>query len=333
VIRFEQPQLLHLLWLLLPLTIWLLLDFRRRHRWLTRLHNREWLVPGYSRSRRLWQILLRLAGLAALLIALAQPQVGTRLEEVTREGVDILIAIDVSQSMAAQDITPSRLAKARHATRGFINRLRGDRVGLIPFAGRPYSLFPLTLDYGAAAMFVDILDVGFIPLPGTELAPVIERAVEMFDAASEASRVLVVLTDGEDFGENLDGALEQARRAGITIYTVGIGTVHGAPIPVYDEEGNRTGYREDRQGEPILTRLNEAVLSRLAQDTDGRYYLVSPGEAELTEIYREIYQLEQSELTSQIYTQYEERFQWFLILGLSILWLELILPEGRRRRK
>ncbi|MBL7033930.1 MAG: VWA domain-containing protein [Candidatus Delongbacteria bacterium] len=333
MIRFAHPYLLNLLWLLLPLALWLLTDFNRRHRWLRSLQNQPVLIPGYSRSRRLWGILLRLSALASLLIALAQPQVGTRLEEITREGVDILIAIDVSQSMAAEDITPSRLAKARHATRSFIGRLRGDRVGLIPFAGLPYSLFPLTLDYGAAAMFVDVLDVGFIPLPGTELAPVISRAVEMFDATAEASRVLVVLTDGEDFGEGLEEALQLARQAGVTIYTVGIGTLQGAPIPIYDEAGERTGYRQDQEGNIILTRLNEAVLSRLAQETDGQYYLVTPGEAELTEIYHEIYQLEQSELTSQIYTRYEERFQWFLMLGLAILWLEMILPASRRREQ
>jgi Ca-activated chloride channel family protein len=331
MIRFEQSHLLYLLWLLLPLGIWLLVDFNRRHRWIKSIHKRAAHVPGYSRLRRIWHIILRLAGLAMLIIALAQPQVGTRLEEISREGVDILIAVDVSQSMSAQDITPSRLAKARHATRSFIARLRGDRIGLIPFAGEPYSLFPLTLDYSAAAMFVEVLDVGFIPMPGTELAPVIKRAVELFEEDSETSRVLVVLTDGEDFGEGLDEALTEARQSGITIYTIGIGTPQGAPIPVYNEEGDRTGYRQDRSGNTILTRLNEAVLSRLAQDTGGRYYLVTPDEAELIEIYREIYQLEQSELTSQMYTQYEERFQWFLIAGLAILWLELILPPGRRR--
>ena len=331
MIRYEQPHLLYLLWLLLPLAIWLLTDFNRSHRWLKGISNRAAHVPGYSRSRRIWHIFLRLAGLSMLIIALAQPQVGTRLEEISREGVDILIAVDVSQSMSAQDITPSRLAKARHATRSFIARLRGDRIGLIPFAGQPYSLFPLTLDYSAAAMFVEVLDVGFIPLPGTELAPVIERAVEMFEENSETSRVLVVLTDGEDFGEGMDEALRDARQAGITIYTIGIGTPQGAPIPVYNEDGDRTGYRQDKGGNTILTRLNEAVLSRLAQETGGRYYLVTPDEAELIEIYREIYQLEQSELTSQMYTQYEERFQWFLIAGLAILWLELLLPTGRRR--
>jgi Ca-activated chloride channel family protein len=327
VIRFDHGAWLHLLWLIPLLGLLLFWDLNRRDRLLRPLLR---LVRGYSLKRRRLRALFWLLGMALLLVGLAGPKVGTKLEEVKREGVDIILALDVSQSMAAEDITPSRLEKAKHASKTFLDRLRGDRVGLIPFAGEPYALFPLTMDYAAAKLFIDILQINFVPLPGTEIAPVIAQAAGMYDEQSTASRVLIILTDGEDFGSGLDKAIQQAREQGIRIYTIGIGTVGGAPIPDFDEEGQRRGYKKDSRGEVILSHLDEHTLARLADETGGRYYLVTPGEAELGEIYREIYQLEKGELTSKVFTRFESRYQWFLLWGIIFLWLEFLLPESAR---
>jgi len=330
VIRFLHPFILNFLWLLLPLVLFLFMDLKRKTRLVASFPRREQIIPGFSAYRRTFKLFLVSGAMVALIIAAAGPQIGTRLEERTQKGVDIIIAIDVSQSMAAQDITPSRLDKARHATQSFIRKLRGDRVGLMPFAGEPYSLFPLTADYAAALMFVDILQVNFIPMPGTELAPVIRQATGMFDPESAAAKVLVILTDGEDFGKGIDTAVKEAKKAGVRIYTIGVGTPDGAPIPVLDSKGTTQTYKKDASGNIVLSRLNEGILADLARESGGKYYLVTSNESELTEIYDDIYKLEKGELTTRVFTDFEARYQWFLALALLLWGWNQLLPDTRR---
>jgi Ca-activated chloride channel family protein len=265
-----------------------------------------------------------LVAIFLLIFAIARPQIGTKIEEVKREGVDVLVAIDVSKSMLARDIPPSRLDKAKHEVESFIDRLRGDRIGLIAFSGVPFVQCPLTLDYGAAKIFLDIMDPDLIPVPGTALGGAIQKAIETFDQQERKHKVLVLITDGEDHGDDVMKFAEEAERQGIVIYTVGIGSPQGEPIP---ELATGSGFKKDRQGEVIITKLDEFTLEKIALQTGGKYFRASSGEDELDDIYENISRMEKKELGSLQFSQFEDRFQYFIVLAFLLLMIEFFTPE------
>lgn len=284
------------------------------------------LSESVSRGRQVAKAVLVVLAVLFMALALARPQIGTRLEEVKREGVDIFIALDVSKSMLAEDIKPSRLAKAKHEISKFIDMLRGDRIGLIAFAGEAFVQCPLTLDYGAAKTFLNIMDPSLIPEPGTNLSAAIGTAMKSFESQERKHKVLVLVTDGEDHGNNVMQAAEVADREGVVIYTVGIGSPKGVPIPIYDRRGNKE-FKKDRRGEIILTKLDQFTLEKIALTTNGKYYQSITGETRLEKIYEEIAKMEKKELASMKFTQYEDRFQYVLIFAIIFLVLELLLSE------
>jgi len=237
MLRFAHPEYLYLLWLIPALIVFYCLAFRWKTKAMQRFGNLELvkkLAASTSRKRQVTKVSCVIAAFIFLIVSLARPQIGTKLQEVKREGVDIIIALDVSQSMLAEDVKPNRLEKARHEISGFIDRLEGDRVGLIAFAGEAFVQCPLTLDYGAAKIFLDILDTNLIPEPGTAIGEAIFKAIGTFEQRERKHKVLVLITDGEDHDSEPLKAAEEARREGIVIYTVGIGSGKGVPIPLYD---------------------------------------------------------------------------------------------------
>lgn len=284
------------------------------------------LSESVSRGRQVAKAVLVVLAVLFMALALARPQIGTRLEEVKREGVDIFVALDVSKSMLAEDIKPSRLAKAKHEISKFIDMLRGDRIGLIVFAGEAFVQCPLTLDYGAAKTFLNIMDPSLIPEPGTNLSAAIGTAMKSFESQERKYKVLVLVTDGEDHGDNVMQAAEVADREGVVIYTVGIGSPKGVPIPIYDRRGNKE-FKKDRRGEIILTKLDQFTLEKIALTTNGKYYQSITGETRLEKVYEEIAKMEKKELASMKFTQYEDRFQYVLIFAIIFLVLELLLSE------
>ena len=284
------------------------------------------LSESVSRGRQVAKAVLVVLAVLFMALALARPQIGTRLEEVKREGVDIFVALDVSKSMLAEDIKPSRLAKAKHEISKFIDMLRGDRIGLIVFAGEAFVQCPLTLDYGAAKTFLNIMDPSLIPEPGTNLSAAIGTAMKSSESQERKYKVLVLVTDGEDHGDNVMQAAEVAEREGVVIYTVGIGSTKGVPIPIYDRRGNKE-LKKDRRGEIILTKLDQFTLEKIALTTNGKYYQSITGETRLEKIYEEIAKMEKKELASMKFTQYEDRFQYVLIFAIIFLVLELLLSE------
>jgi len=334
MIRFANDTVLYLLFALPLLLVFFYLVHRWRRTALARFGNLlllEQLMPAYSRKRRVWKQVLLLLALGFMILALARPQVGTALEEVKREGVDIMVAIDVSESMYAEDVPPNRLAKARHEVASFIDKLQGDRIGLIAFAGEAFVQCPLTLDYGAAKIFLDVLEPGLIPTPGTALGKAIQLALQSFENTERQYKVLILITDGESHDEDTMAMAEEAERQGVVIYTVGIGSAKGVPIPVVDAQGNRTGeFKRSRGGEVVVTKLDELTLEKIALQTGGKYHRASSGEAELDRIYEEIARMEKKELASLKFSHYEERFQYVLILGLALLLAELLISERRK---
>jgi Ca-activated chloride channel family protein len=336
VLRFENPEYLHLLW---GVFIWILFfvwTVRYKQVLLKRFGNLEILqklMRTFSPARRNLKYVLIICSYIFFVIALSNPQIGKKLEEYTRRGVDIMVALDVSASMLAEDIKPNRLEKAKHEVSQLVDLLEGDRIGLIAFAGIAHVQCPLTLDYSAAKLFLNILDTDIIPQPGTAIGDAIKRAIPAFNSEERKHKVLILITDGEDHETDPLEVAKEAEKEGIIIYTVGIGSAQGVPIPIYNRYGNQTGFKKDRQGNVVTTKLDVLTLQKIAYQTGGKYYLASSGEAELDEIYAEISEMEQKELISKRFSQYEDRFQIFLALGLMLILLEIIIPEKKREKR
>ena len=291
MVRFDNLIYLHFLWLVPLLILFYVFVFQLKKKAIERFGSLELvqkLTLSLSRKRLFGKIALLLCSVFFVILSLAKPQIGTKLEQVKREGVNILIATDVSLSMTAEDIKPNRLEKAKHAVSKFIDLLQGDRVGLIAFAGEAFVQCPLTLDYGAAKMFLEIMDIGSIPTPGTAIGEAILLAIKSFDQRERKHKVLILITDGEDHaGEPLKAA-EIAEKEGIVIFTVGVGSVTGDPIPLYNESGRNIGFKKDREGQVVTSKLDELTLEKIALQTGGKYYRASGSESELTKIYDEI---------------------------------------------
>ena len=275
-------------------------------------------------------MVLIIAIFSIIVFSLANPQIGTRLEEVKRTGVDIFIAIDVSKSMLAEDITPNRLDKAKHEIANFIEKLQGDRIGLIAFSGLAFVQCPLTLDYGAAKLFLNDIEVGSVPQPGTAISEAIKTAMRSFTSRELKYKVLVLITDGEDHEEDPIEVAKEATKEGIIIYTVGMGSPQGAPIPEFDKYGQQVGYKKDKDGQIVTSKLDVLTLEKIAFETGGKFYVSTTGEVELDKILDEVNKMEKKELASRKFTQFEDRFQIFLFFVLALLIFETLLSERRK---
>ena len=334
VLKFENPMLLHLLWGVLVLLFFFITVIRYKKKLMQRFGNPEILeklVGNFSPGLRNLKIFLILCAYVSLVIALANPQIGTKTEEVKREGIDIMVALDVSSSMLAEDIKPNRLEKAKHAVSKLIELLQGDRIGIVAFSGMAHIQCPLTLDYSAARLFLSIINTDLIPQPGTAIGDAIRTSLKAFNREERKHKVLILITDGEDHESKPLEAAKEAEQEGVIIYTVGIGSPQGVPIPIYDRAGNQTGFKKDRNGSVVTTKLDVTTLQKIAYQTGGKYYLASSSEAELDDIYTEIGALEKKELVSRQFSQYEDRFQVFLLIGLILILLEIFIPERRRQ--
>jgi len=332
-----QFGLAEMLWfyLLVPsMMLFLWYALRRKQRAMEAFGESELMAKlsaTVNHNARRIKLLLIVTSVALLTTALARPQFGTRVETVRREGQDIVVALDLSASMLAEDIAPNRLEKAKHSVGTLIRRLEGDRIGLVAFAGDAFVQSPLTLDYGAATLFLNSMSTELMPVQGTNLAEALRVSVESFEAGEQQHRILIVITDGEDHEGEIDAAVESAVEAGIRIYTVGVGSPDGVPIPEFDSRGNRAGYKRDENGEVVTTRLDEVTLERIARETGGRYLRATPGENELDRLAEEIGEMAGREFEARQVTQFEEQFQIFLGFALVLLFAETLIPERRRQ--
>jgi Ca-activated chloride channel family protein len=287
-----------------------------------------------SANRRALKLLLIYVAWTALALAAARPQWGTRLEPIVRRGADVVLVLDTSLSMAAEDVAPNRLDLARHSLGTLLERIPGDRVALVTFAGEANLACPLTIDHAALRMLLESAGVTSTPVPGTALADALRVALHAFRARpgepDDRGRAIVVFSDGEDHSGETEPVLEELSRAGIAVHAVGCGTARGAPLPLRESSGLVAGYKKDREGRVVTSRLNEDVLERLALATGGRYFLAAPGEFEIGEIARSLAVLSQGELGAELRTRYEERFRIPLLLGLAALIAEALVGDRRR---
>jgi Ca-activated chloride channel family protein len=288
------------------------------------------LTRDVSRSGQYWKYALTLAGMLFLIAALTGPQFGATLAMAKRRGVDVVIALDVSRSMSAQDIRPNRLERARFLINGLLDHLQGDRVGLVLFAGKAFVQCPLTLDYGAFRLLLSHVDSGSIPVQGTAIGEAISLALACFDAGDLQHKAIVLLTDGEDHVTDASKAAQEAAAQGARIFAVGMGTPDGQLIPVLDQRGGAS-FHKDRSGNYVKTRLDEKALTELALTTNGVYFRAGAGSAEIEGVYDQIANMEQKELGSQRLAHYEERYQIPLALALLLFALQALLSERRAR--
>ncbi|MCS6808235.1 MAG: VWA domain-containing protein [Bacteroidota bacterium] len=331
MVRFQYSEYLYALILLPLLAVVFWISRRQRLRALAAFGNIalvQQLFPNVSEAKPFWKFVLFALGYAALVIGIANPQIGTKLEEVKREGVNIMLALDVSNSMRAEDLKPHRLERAKQAITRMLDKLSSDRVGLIVFAGEAYLQLPLTNDYGAVKMFLSALEPPMIPTQGTNIGAAIRLAQRSFNAAEQRHKTLIIITDGEDHENDVLKATKDAREDGIIIHTIGIGSPEGAPIPTY-VMGMPSGYRKDRSGNIIITRLNEKILQECASIGGGVYVRASNTEFGLNLILEEIGKMEKKEFGTKVFTNFEDRFQYVLGLALLFLLWEMLLSARR----
>ena len=283
---------------------------------------KENLFRRLDLNRWVWKHRLTFSGLILLIFAASGPQIGTRVAPVERKGIDLVFAIDVSESMNAQDVKPSRLEKAKFEISQMIDQLKGDRIGLIVFAGSSHLYLPLTSDYEAAQLFLDAIDTKMIPTQGTDLSTALRTAISAFNEESEKYKVMVLVTDGEDHEGTAVELVSKAYKLGIIAHVVGVGTLKGSLIPIND----KSSYKRDKKGILITSKLNEAMLTELADAGGGIYSRFNNREAKYKEIMQAVDNMEKRSIQTHIYSEFEDRYQSFATISLLLLIAGMVLP-------
>lgn len=290
------------------------------------------LLQRLSPNRSLFKSVLKLVMLclafACLSVALVNPKIGTKLETVKREGVDIVFAVDVSKSMLAEDIAPNRLEKAKQLVTQIINNLASDRVGIIAYAGKAFPQLPITTDYASAKMFLQNMNTDMLSSQGTAINEAINLAKTYFDDEEQTNRVLIIISDGEDHSEMAAKVAEEAAEEGIRIFTIGVGDVKGGPIPL-KHNGITLNYKKDSNGETVITRLNEETLKNIAQEADGVYINGRQTSVVVDEIRDLLNGMDKTEFEAKQFADFKDQFQWFLALAIAFLFIDIFLLDRK----
>lgn len=286
------------------------------------------LSPDSSLFKSILKVVVLSLAFASLVMALVNPKLGSKLETVKREGVDIVFAIDVSKSMLAEDIAPNRLEKSKQLVTQIINNLASDRVGIIAYAGKAFPQLPITTDYAAAKMFLQSMNTDMLSSQGTAIHEAIELSKTYFDDDQDTNRVLIIISDGEDHGALATDAAQEANEEGIRIFTIGVGDVKGGPIPE-KRNGVIVNYKKDSNGETVITRLDESTLQNIANEANGAY-INGKNTTEVVEHIRDILnKMDKTEFESTQFADFESQFQWFLAAALFFLMIDVLLLERR----
>jgi Ca-activated chloride channel family protein len=289
------------------------------------------LMPMASKRKHQWKFMLFFVAITSLIIGLANPQIGSKMEEVKREGVDLMIAIDLSNSMLAEDLQPNRLQRAKQAISRLIDRLEGDRIGLVVFAGEAYVQLPITTDYSAAKLFLSTINSNIIPTQGTAIGTAIELCVNSFELDNTQNKAIILITDGENHEDKAEEMAADALDKGIFVHTIGMGSVDGGPIPIRNRYGKLNGYRKDKQGNTVISKLNESMLKDIAQAGGGSYIRANSTESGLNALFEEINKMEKKEIGSKVFTDYKDRFQLFIGFALLLLIIDLFVFNRKHK--
>ena len=331
--KFETPIYFYLFTIIPVIVVIFLLILWWKKRTQKKFANSallEKLAPNKSAFKSVLKLIVFLIGLSFLIIALVNPKMGTKLETVKREGVDVVFALDVSKSMLAEDIAPNRLNKAKQIISKTIDRLGSDRVGIIIYAGNAYPLLPITTDHGAAKMFLQNAGPDLVSSQGTAINEALELAKTYYDNEDQTNRFLILLSDGEDHQEETKKIAEDLADEGVKMYTVGVGTEKGGPIAI-KVNGSLIGYKKDSKGETVITKRNASVLQDIAEASNGKYYDGNKTEDPVKAIEKIITNAQKSEFETTQFSDFKDQFQWFLGLGLLFLILDVFLFDKKTK--
>lgn len=328
IFRFANP---HILWLLLVVLLLVGLYVFGRHlsrRALGRFGNvriLRQLMPGVSEGKLRFKFLLEMLALVCLILAAARPQFGSKLETVKKEGIEVMVCLDISNSMLAEDIAPNRLEKSKRMLSRLLDQMQNDQVGLIVFAGDAFTQLPITNDFVSAKMFLSTIDPKMVSIQGTAIGSAINLAVRSFTPSETSSKAIVVITDGENHEDDATGAAKAALDKGIHTHVIGVGETTGALVP--DESGRPGSYRKDREGNPITTRLDEQMAREIAASGQGVYAHADNSNSAITAVMDALSQLQTSELESHVYADYDDKFHWFVWIALILLLVDAFVLD------
>lgn len=325
--RFENPAFLYLLIIILVIIVIRLLEMRKRKLKLKKfgdLSLLKQLMPDVSSSRKSLKFWLMIAALALLIVMLARPQMGTKISQEKRKGIEVIISLDISNSMRAEDVVPSRLDKSKMLVENMVDNFTNDKVGLVVFAGDAFIQLPITSDYVSAKMFLQNTDPSLIATQGTDLAGAIELSSKSFTQQDKVGRAILIITDGEDHEGGAIEAAEKARKNGIRVFVLGVGSTKGSPVP----DGNG-GYMKDNSGQEVISALNEEMCKQVAQAGGGAYIHVDNTSLAQRQLNDELTKLQKGDISSVVYSEYDEQFQAVGILVLILLIIEMLILERK----
>lgn len=331
--QFIHPEWFHGFWIIAAIILFFIWAGKRKRSLLERFGKRQTiklLTPTHSSTKEWIKKASLIFVLSLLIFTLTQPQWGEEKKQLQRKGLDIMFLVDTSLSMLAEDVVPNRIGKAKLEMKALLHQLKGDRIGIVTFAGSGFIQSPLTLDYDAFLLFANAIQVGYIPDPGTSLSEAIRMALKAFPKKKAKNQVILMISDGEHHEGDMESTIKQAKEAQVRIYTIGTGTKEGAPIPLRSGEGKISGYKKDRAGEIVITKLNEELLTKIAKETGGLYFPATPGGREVDYIYQHMQNLEKQEFKQQVIVERENHFQVFLMFAIAFLMLEMLIDEIKK---
>lgn len=330
--RIANPEYLYALLIIPALMFFFWYARRQRKKALALFGQKEILsvlMPNVSAGRPVLKFVVLMLALACIIIGIARPQFGSKLKTEKRKGIELMIALDVSNSMMAEDIQPSRLERAKRAISQLVDKLSSDKIGLIVFAGDAYTQLPITADYVSAKLFLNAISTQMVPTQGTAIGAAINLGMKSFNPQFTGSKAMIIITDGENHEDDAIGAATAAAEQGITIYTIGMGSPQGGPIPEFS--GGQKTYRKDKSGNTIVTKLDEQMLQKIAEAGKGAYIRANNAQVGLNNLLNEVDKMEKSDLETQIYADYDDKFQYFIGLGLFLILLDFLILERKNK--
>ncbi len=330
--RFGNIEYLWGLLIIPMLTLFFIWSRIARRRALKKFGQQEilnHLMPFNSKNRPGFKLMIVMLALAFFIAGIARPQFGSKLKTVKRKGVELIIALDVSNSMMAEDIQPNRLERSKRAISRLVDRLKDDKIGLIVFAGDAYTQLPITSDYNSAKLFLNSVNTQIVPKQGTAIGAAIDLARRSFTPNGEANKAIIIITDGENHEDDAVASAQAAVEEGIIVHTIGMGLPSGSPIPVL--RNGQTDYLKDRDGNVVVTKLNEQMLEKISAAGEGIYVRANNAQVGLNALFDEINKMEKQEMESKTFSEYDDQFQYFFAVGLFLLLLEFVILERKNK--